>query len=147
IDNHTYVDHAVANCTSKEYYKGILDGRSRAVFHGRVLVRQDAQQTDAEQNNQNLLLSKNAEVDTKPQLEIYADDVKCSHGATVGQLDNDAVFYLRSRGIAVEQARDLLTYAFANEVLSRIEIEPVRRSLEHTLSERLLHGRSFEEVA
>ncbi len=147
VDNHTYVDHAVANCTSKEYYKGILDGRSRAVFHGRVLVRQDAQQTDAEQNNQNLLLSKNAEVDTKPQLEIYADDVKCSHGATVGQLDDSAVFYLRSRGIADEQARDLLTYAFANEVLSRIEIEPVRRSLEHTLSERLLHGRSFEEVA
>ncbi len=146
IDNHTYVDHAVANGTSREYYKGILDGRSRAVFHGRVLVRQDAQQTDAEQNNQNLLLSKNAEVDTKPQLEIYADDVKCSHGATVGQLDDNAVFYLRSRGISDEQARDLLTYAFANDVLSRIEIEPVRRVLEHALSERLLHGRRFEEA-
>ncbi len=126
IDNHTSVEHASANAASEEYYKGILDDRSRSVFHGRVIVRKDAQHTDAQQQNHNLLLSPDAEADTKPQLEIYADDVKCSHGATVGQLDEDAVFYLRARGLDEMTARELLTQAFAAEMIDRIELDSVR---------------------
>lgn len=146
VDNHTEVDHAKPRGTSREYYKGVLSGRGRAVFNGRVVVRPDAQQTDAEQMNNNLLLSDDAEVDTKPELEIYADDVKCSHGATVGQLDGDALFYLRSRAIDEATARDLLTYAFAHDVLSRMRLAPVRIELERRLTKRLLAGRAIKEL-
>jgi Fe-S cluster assembly protein SufD len=144
IDNHTQVDHRVARCTSDEFYKGVLAGRSRAVFHGRIVVHQDAQHTDAQQQNNNLLLSRDAEVDTKPQLEIYADDVKCSHGATVGQLDPTAIFYLRSRGIDEKTARGLLTHAFASDVINRFDVEPIRRELEHHLTHTVLHGKHVE---
>jgi Fe-S cluster assembly protein SufD len=120
VDNHTHLEHAAPNCTSRELYKGILDGQSRAVFHGRILVHQDAQDTDSKQSNSNLLLSDDARVNTKPQLEIYADQVKCTHGATIGQIDADAVFYLRSRGISEAAARGLLVYSFANEVVERV---------------------------
>ena len=126
VDNYTTLDHAKPHSTSHELYKGILDGKSQGVFHGRIIVRQDAQKTDAIQRNKNLLLSEGAVINTKPQLEIYADDVKCTHGATVGQVDPDAVFYLRSRGIALREARALLTYAFTADVLDRIKIEPLR---------------------
>lgn len=144
VDNHTLLDHAQPRCTSREFYKGVLDGRARAVFSGRIVVRQDAQHTDAKQENKNLLLSRDAEVDTKPQLEIYADDVKCAHGATVGQLDRDAIYYLRSRGVDEETARSVLTYAFANDILGRIEIPSVRSYVENMLAARLLHGRRIE---
>lgn len=146
VDNHTFVDHAQPRCTSREFYKGVLDGRGRAVFSGRVLVRPDAQHTDAGQLNKNLLLSRDAEIDTKPQLEIYADDVKCSHGAAVGQLDLDALFYLRSRGMDEAAARSLLTYAFANDVLRRFKLSPVRRGLEKKIAARLLPGWVTEEL-
>ncbi len=146
VDNHTCVDHAKPRGTSREFYKGVLDGMARAVFNGRVVVHPDAQQTDAQQMNNNLLLSRNAEVDTKPQLEIYADDVKCSHGATVGQLDADVLFYLRSRAVDEQAARDLLTYAFANDVLSRMKLTAIRLPLEQRLTTRLLHGRAIREL-
>lgn len=146
VDNHTLIDHAKPNGTSSEYYKGVLDGRSRAVFNGRVVVQPDAQHTDARQMNNNLLLSEDAEVDTKPELEIYADDVKCSHGATVGQLDADALFYLRSRAVDEAAARDLLTYAFANDILSRFRLMPIRVELERKLTARLLRGREIKEL-
>lgn len=136
VDNHTTMYHAAEHCTSRELYKGILDQRSRAVFHGRIKVEQNAQKTDATQANNNLLLSSNSEVDTKPQLEIYADDVKCAHGATVGQIDETSLFYLRSRGIGEEDARLLLTYAFLNDVLGEVEIEPLKLALEGTLAAR-----------
>jgi Fe-S cluster assembly protein SufD len=137
VDNHTLLDHARPHGSSHELYKGILTGRSRAVFNGRILVRQDAQETDAKQSNQNLLLSAGALARTRPQLEIYADDVKCTHGATVGRLDEDAVFYLRSRGIADADARRLMIAAFAGEVLERVEIDPLRSSLEGAVASRL----------
>jgi Fe-S cluster assembly protein SufD len=146
VDNHTYIAHAKPRCTSREFYKGVLDGRGRAVFNGRVVVQPDAQRTDAEQINNNLLLSEDAEIDTKPELEIYADDVKCSHGATVGQLDLDQLFYLRSRGVDDAQARDLLTFAFANDVLRRFRIAPLRAMLEHSITTRLLRGRKLREL-
>jgi Fe-S cluster assembly protein SufD len=130
MDNHTVIDHAQPHCASHELYKGILDGKAHGVFNGKIFVRQDAQKTDAKQTNQTLLLSDDATINTKPQLEIFADDVKCTHGATVGQLDAEALFYLRSRGIGKEQARSLLTYAFANDILGRIQVESVRRDLE-----------------
>jgi Fe-S cluster assembly protein SufD len=120
VDNHTAVDHAVPHCSSNELYKGILGGRSRGVFRGRVVVRPDAQKTDALQSNPNLLLGNAAEIDSKPQLEIYADDVKCSHGATVGQLEEDALFYLQSRGIGLTDARALMVRAFANEIIDNL---------------------------
>jgi Fe-S cluster assembly protein SufD len=129
VDNHTCIDHAVPDCTSRERYKGVLDGRARGVFNGRIVVRQDAQHTDAHQSNHNLLLSDDAEVDTKPQLEIFADDVRCSHGATVGNLDNDALFYLRSRGLDEPFARGLLTYAFMREVIDAVDAVPLRTAL------------------
>ncbi len=140
VDNHTNVIHGAAHCTSREIYKGVLDQRSRAVFHGRIKVEQDAQKTDATQSNDNILLSANAEIDTKPQLEIYADDVKCAHGATVGQLDQNALFYLRSRGIELQQARMLLTRAFAQDVLGEIAIEPLRDYCESIIARRLNIG-------
>lgn len=140
IDNHTEVNHAVPNCTSDEYYKTVLDDHSRSVFRGRIIVAEDAQLTNADQQNNNLLLSKNAEADCKPQLEIYADDVKCSHGATVGQLDPTSLFYLKSRGINAESANALLTFAFANEVIERIKVDSVRQELTQILAGELLNG-------
>lgn len=147
VDNHTRIDHAKPKCSSREFYKGVLDGRGRAVFNGRIIVHQDAQHTDAQQQNKNLLLSRDAEVDTKPQLEIYADDVKCAHGATVGHLDSDALYYLRTRGIDEQTARSVLTYAFANDVLNRIGIDSIRTYVERLLTTRLLHGRPLEKLA
>jgi Fe-S cluster assembly protein SufD len=133
IDNHTRIDHARPRCASHELYKGILDGKAHGVFNGKIFVHQDAQKTDAKQTNKTLLLSEDAVINSKPQLEIYADDVKCTHGATIGQLDEEAVFYLRSRGIGREAARSLLTYAFANDIISRIKVEPIRAGLERAL--------------
>jgi len=138
VDNHTTMIHGAAHCTSNELYKGVLDQRSRSVFHGRIKVEKDAQKTDARQSNNTLLLSRDAEIDTKPQLEIYADDVKCSHGATIGQLDETSMFYLRSRGIDPDAARSMLTYAFVNDVLGQIKIEPLRDYLEKALGEQLI---------
>lgn len=146
IDNFTQVDHRVPDCSSDEFYKGVLDERARAVFRGRIIVHQDAQQTDAQQQNRNLLLSEDAEIDTKPQLEIYADDVKCSHGATVGQLDENAMYYLRSRGIDEVTARSLLTYAFAADVIGRFELKPVRERVESVLSRKLFGVDRLEEL-
>ena len=140
IDNHTEVNHAVPNCSSNEYYKTILDDQSRSVFRGRIIVAQDAQQTAADQQNNNLLLSPLAEADSKPQLEIYADDVQCSHGATVGQLDPKSLFYLRSRGIDLKSATALLTFAFANQVVERIMVETVRNELTKFIAGELLSG-------
>lgn len=137
VDNHTAIYHDHPDCNSWEVYKGVLEGRSRAVFNGKVLVRPEAQKTDAKQTNRNLLLSDGARVHTKPQLEIFADDVKCTHGATVGRLDDVALFYIRSRGIAEAEARTLLTYAFAAEVVEEVSLEPVRRELERLVRERL----------
>ncbi len=137
IDHHTRIDHAQPYGTSREFYKGVLAGASHAVFNGRVIVHPHAQHTDAYQANRNLLLSENAEVDTKPQLEIFADDVKCSHGATVGQLDPAQVFYLRSRGLDDAAARALLVFAFAAEVIERVQIAPLRTRLETLLRQRL----------
>jgi Fe-S cluster assembly protein SufD len=133
VDNHTAVDHAKPHGTSRELYKGILDGKARGVFNGKVVVRPDAQKTDAQQTNRNILLSEEATIDTKPQLEIFADDVKCAHGAAVGQLDPQAVFYLRSRGLDPDAARRLLTYGFASEVTTQIKIEPLRAQLDALL--------------
>jgi Fe-S cluster assembly protein SufD len=133
MDSHTLIDHAKPYCTSHELYKGILDGKAHGVFNGKIFVRQDAQKTDAKQTNQTLLLSDNAVINTKPQLEIYADDVKCTHGATIGQIQDDALFYLRSRGIGLEAARSLMTYAFANEIIGRIKINSIRAELEDIL--------------
>jgi Fe-S cluster assembly protein SufD len=136
-DHQTRIEHAAPNCTSHEVYKGVLDGRSHGVFNGKVFVRPEAQKTDGKQSNNNLLLSRDARIDTKPQLEIFADDVKCTHGATVGRLDETALFYFRSRGIPRERARILLTYAFAAEVLEEIELEPVRAELERLVLARV----------
>ena len=136
-DTHSIIDHRRPHCTSHQLYKGILDGKSRAVFNGKVFVRHGAQQTDARQTNKNLLLSKEAQVDTKPQLEIFADDVKCAHGAAVGQLDEDEMFYLESRGIKPALARNLLTYGFAEEVIEKIKIDSIRRELDEAVLNRL----------
>ena len=141
IDNHLSVDHAKPHGTSHELYKGILDGKASAVFNGKILVRKDAQKTDAKQTNKNLVLSDEAVIDTKPELQIFADDVKCTHGATIGQLDTEAMFYLRSRGIGREQARNLLIYAFAQDIGDRIKVQALRDSLERTLFEKF-HERS-----
>ncbi|OGT33414.1 MAG: Fe-S cluster assembly protein SufD [Gammaproteobacteria bacterium RBG_16_51_14] len=137
VDNHTLVNHLQPNTRSEEYYRGVLDGHARGVFNGKIIVHKNAQKTDARQSNANLLLSDNAEVDTKPELEIYANDVKCSHGATVGQLDENMLFYLRSRAIDEETARSLLTYAFADDVIRRITLQPVRDRLEYSVIGRL----------
>ena len=140
VDNHMRVEHAKPHCASHELYKGVLDGKARSVFNGLIHVHPGAQKTDAKQSNRNLLLSKDAVANSNPQLEIYADDVKCTHGSTVGQLDEDAVFYLRSRGIGAEAARSLLTYAFASDIVERIKVEPVRKDLEEFLFSRLPQG-------
>ena len=137
VDNHTSIDHAVAHCTSHELYKGILGGQAKAVFNGRILVRPDAQKTDAKQTNRALLLSDEAQINSNPQLEIFADDVKCTHGAAVGQLDEEALFYLQARGLTPAQARDMLLHAFAGEVLGEISVPELRLALEQRLFTRL----------
>ena len=134
LDNYMYVEHASPHCSSRQFYNGILDGRSHGVFHGRIVVHKDAQKTDAKQTNRNLLLSDDAQIDTKPQLEIYADDVKCTHGATIGQIEENALFYLQSRGIDEVAARRLLLLAFASECLDRM-----RPGAARDYSERLIH--------
>ncbi len=146
VDNHTRVDHRVPNTRSEERYKGVLDGHSRGVFNGKVVVHEGADGTDASQSNANLLLSRDAEIDTKPELEIYADDVKCAHGATVGQLDRDALFYLRTRGLDLDEARGLLTYAFCREVIDRLRLEPVRDRLTGDLLDYLPTGLVAREL-
>jgi Fe-S cluster assembly protein SufD len=138
IDNHTSIEHRAPRCTSRELYKGVLDGHSRGVFSGHVVVQQDSQKTDAQQTNHNLLLSDDAEADTRPQLEIYADDVKCSHGSTVGQLNDDVLFYLRTRGIGEPLARRLLVTAFAQDIVERMTSAPVRQWAERLLATRLM---------
>jgi Fe-S cluster assembly protein SufD len=140
LDNHTKIDHAQPHGTSRELYKGIMSGRSRGVFNGKIIVRPDAQKTDAMQTNKNLLLSNEALVNSEPALEIFADDVKCRHGSTIGQLDETAMFYLRSRGIGEGEARALLVYAFASDVASRIRIAPLRALVESQLGLRLSGG-------
>ena len=130
MDNYMLVEHASPHCDSRQFYNGILNGQSHGVFHGRIIVHKDAQKTDAKQTNRNLLLSDDAQIDTKPQLEIYADDVKCTHGATIGQFDDNALFYLRSRGLAEAAARHVLLLAFANECLDRMHSPQVRDHLE-----------------
>jgi Fe-S cluster assembly protein SufD len=139
VDNHTSIDHAVPHGTSRELYKGVLAGEAKAVFNGKVIVRPDAQKSDAQQTNKNLLLTRGAEVDTKPELQIFADDVKCSHGAAIGQLDPEALFYLKSRGIGEAAGRRLLTRGFANEIVARVRDEALRSALEPLLAERLAH--------
>ena len=130
VDNHTLIDHKKPNCYSNELYIGIMDGKSTGVFNGKVHVRKDAQKTNAYQSNKNILLTDDATINTKPQLEIYADDVKCSHGATTGQLDRESLFYLRSRGIGEEKARSMLLAAFTREIIDKIKIEPLRHKLD-----------------
>jgi Fe-S cluster assembly protein SufD len=136
-DTHSVIDHRKPHCTSHQLYKGILDGKSRAVFNGKIFVRHNAQKTDAMQTNKNLLLSNEARVDTKPQLEILADDVKCAHGAAVGQIDEDELFYLKTRGIHPDLARNLLTYGFAEEVIGKIKIDSIRAQLDEAVLNRL----------
>jgi Fe-S cluster assembly protein SufD len=133
------VEHASPHCGSRQFYNGILDGHARGVFHGRIIVHKDAQKTDAKQTNRNLLLSDDAQIDTKPQLEIYADDVKCTHGATIGQIEEDELFYLRSRGIDESAARRLLLLAFASECLERMKPGPARVRVEELVNEWLFH--------
>jgi Fe-S cluster assembly protein SufD len=137
LDNFMLVEHARPNCGSRQFYNGILDEQSRGVFHGRIVVHKDAQRTDAKQTNRNLLLSDDARIDTKPQLEIYADDVKCTHGATIGQIEEEALFYLRSRGLSETDARNLLLYAFAAECLDRMREAPAREFVETLIRDRL----------
>jgi Fe-S cluster assembly protein SufD len=135
-DNTIFVDHVAANCTSHQLYKGVLDDHGHGVFNGHIMVRHGADGTDANQKNKNLLLSDRAQVDTRPRLEIYTDDVKCTHGAAVGQMDDEALLYLRTRGLPLESARGLLVYAFVQEMVDRIELEPLRASLEALVSTR-----------
>ena len=136
-DHHMIVEHAQPHCASHEYFNGILDDKSKGVFHGRILVREIAQKTDAKQTNKNLLLSDDASADTKPQLEIYADDVKCTHGATIGQLNEESIFYLRSRGMSQDTARQMLIHAFAGEIIERIKCEPAREVIDKLVWDRL----------
>lgn len=141
LDNRTVVDHIKPHCESTQLYKGVLDQNARGVFDGRIIVRPDAQKTNSRQTNRNLLLSETAVVDSRPNLEIHNDDVKCSHGSTIGQIDEESLFYLRSRGIDEDEARNLLVYAFASEIVDRMTIEPVaeqiRRALFRSMPERL----------
>jgi Fe-S cluster assembly protein SufD len=136
VDNFTFIDHAKPNCTSSELFKSVLDDYSTGAFTGSILVRRDAQKTNAYQSNKSLLLTADAKMQTKPQLEIYADDVKCSHGATVGQLDETSLFYLRSRGLGIEEARILLMYAFAFEVIEKIRVEPLKEQIRGLVEKR-----------
>ena len=146
VDNHTTIHHAKPHCASHELYKGILDGQARAVFNGKIIVALDAQKTDARQTNKALLLSEDAQINTKPELEIFADDVRCTHGATVGQLDADALFYLRARGLGPEQARSVLIHAFASDLLNHVAVEPIRAQLDDLLLAQLpgAGGGSFQ---
>jgi Fe-S cluster assembly protein SufD len=137
IDNHTFADHAIPNCHSNELYKGIMDDSSNGIFNGKIMVRKDAQKTNAYQMNKNIILSKKALVNSKPQLEIFADDVKCSHGATTGQLDEEQLFYLKTRGIGEDKGKKLLLYAFANEVIDDVKIESLRIYLQNILKKKL----------
>jgi Fe-S cluster assembly protein SufD len=137
VDNHTTIDHARPNCASREVYKGILSGRAQAVFNGRIIVRPDAQKTDAKQTNKALLLSEDAQINTKPQLEIFANDVKCTHGAAIGQMDEEAIYYLRARGIGYEDAKHMLIRAFAGDVLQQMPLQPLRDHLDGELVRRL----------
>jgi len=137
VDNQVFVKHSVPNCYSNELFKGVLDDEASAVFNGHIYVAKDAQKTNAFQRNNNILMTPEASIDTMPFLEIYADDVKCSHGATVGQLDEDAMFYMMQRGISRQDARLLLMYAFASEVTSKISIDPLRISVEDMIKRRL----------
>ncbi len=139
-DTHSRIDHRVKNCNSHQTYKGILDGKSRAVFNGKVYVHENASGTDAKQSNKNLLLSNEARIDTKPQLEIFNDDVKCAHGATVGQLEEEELFYLLSRGLNEDLARNLLTYGFAEEIINKIKIPSIKKQLDEAVLNRL-HAR------
>jgi len=160
LDNYMLVEHASPHCASRQFYNGILDDHAHGVFHGRIIVHKDAQKTDAKQTNRNLLLSDDARIDTKPQLEIYADDVKCTHGATIGQIEENALFYLRSRGIDEVSARKLLLLAFANECLDRMVPGAAREYAEKLIQAHLMKmasagktldgsgdtGRNWEEV-
>ena len=145
-DNHTFIDHATPNCTSLELFKGILDSRSRGIFYGKILVRMDAQKSNARQTNKNLLLSNEAFADSTPGLEILADDVKCNHGSTVGQLDDSAIFYLRSRGIDESSARTLLTYAFAGEIINQVKVASMRIKLDQLVLSRLPGSEAIQEA-
>ena len=136
-DNHTFVDHKSAHCRSNEMYKGVYLDSSKGVFNGKIMVRPNAQKIDAFQSNNNLLLSDNSSIDSKPQLEIYADDVKCSHGCTIGQLDQDALFYMRSRGIGINESKAVLTYAFASEAIESISVEEVKTLAKNLLAKKL----------
>lgn len=140
VDNHTRIDHCVPNTSSDELYKGVLDGNSHAVFNGKVIVHKDAQKTDANQHNRNLLLSRSCEIDTKPEMEIYADDVKCGHGSTVGQINEDQLFFLRARGLDEVSARSLLTFAFAVDVLERIPTDELKQAIIRRIEKRLPQG-------
>jgi Fe-S cluster assembly protein SufD len=141
VDHHTTIDHRLPHATSHELYKGILDGHAQAVFNGKIIVRQDAQKTDSKQTNKNLVLSDEAVINTKPELQIWADDVRCTHGATIGQIDAEMMFYLRSRGIGLNQARSLLIYAFAQDIVDRIKVPVLRNSLEKILFEKFAEVR------
>lgn len=146
MDHHTRIDHLAAGTVSREYYRGVLDGAAHGVFNGKVVVHSGASGADAHQSNHNLLLSRQAEVDTKPQLEIFADDVKCTHGATVGQLDENQLFYLRSRGIDADLARSVMIYGFASDIISRVEMDSMRTHIEHMLLDRLPQGEFVKGV-
>ncbi len=144
VDHHTRIDHTAPHCVSRENYRTVLDGRSHGVFNGKVMVHKGAAQTDSDMQNGNILLSKHAEIDTKPELEIYNDDVKCAHGATIGQLDDKQLFYLRSRGISEESAQELLTFAFADEILAGMSNQTVRRYVEKAAFAKLPHSDDLE---
>ena len=146
MDNPLRVEHAKPHCDSREFFKGVLDGHGKAVFTGRIIVRKDAQKTDAKQTNMNLLLSDHAQVDTKPQLGSVADDVKCTHGATIGQIDENAMFYLRSRGLSEPAARGLMVYAFASEAIDRIQPQLLRAQLRQTLFDWLPEGHRLQDA-
>jgi Fe-S cluster assembly protein SufD len=147
LDNYMLVEHSSPRCASRQFYNGILDGNAHGVFHGRIIVHKDAQKTDAKQTNRNLLLSDTAQIDTKPQLEIYADDVKCTHGATIGQLEENALFYLRSRGIDEKSARRLLLMAFASECLDRMQDGPARTHVENLINAHLVRLAQFSSTS
>lgn len=147
IDNHTRIDHATEHSVSREFYRGVLNDHGRGVFNGKIIIHKDAQKTDSAQACNALLLSDNAEVDAKPELEIYADDVTAAHGSTVGQLDEDAVFYLKSRGVSEEGARAILTYSFANTLVTKVGIEPIERYVEAALLSKMPGGRAYADLA
>jgi Fe-S cluster assembly protein SufD len=146
MDNHLYVDHAKPHCGSREFYKAILEEKGTSIFSGRIIVRKDAQKTDAKQTNQSLLLSRDAQVESKPQLEIFADDVKCTHGATIGQVSEEAIFYLRARGVPEATARSLLIYAFAGESVTEIKLEPLRTRLEELVLNWLPQSKQLKAI-